>query len=44
MFKAFMIILLPIIFLMVMIIILALLFGAGMLVHDVFKDSLTNFR
>ena len=44
MFKAFMIILLPIIFLMVMIIILALLFGAGMLMHDVFKDSLTNFR
>jgi hypothetical protein len=26
------------------IIALALLFGAGMLLHDVFKDSLTYFR
>lgn len=43
-FKALMIILLPLIFLSAAIIMLALLFGAGILMHDVFKDSLSYFR
>ena len=44
MVKAFMIILLPIVFLMVMIAMLALLFGAGIFIYDVLKDSLSYFR
>jgi hypothetical protein len=43
-FKACMIILLPLIVLFMAVIALALLFGAGILLHDVFKDSLSYFR
>lgn len=44
MFKALMIILLPLVFLMVSVVFLVLVFGAGLLIHEFFKDSLSFFR